>query len=62
MKAVRNLFYLFVLAGAIIGGLEFLGMMAAAASAPQQAAGAAMAVAWAVIPYAFARAFDEMIS
>ncbi|UXD25290.1 hypothetical protein FORC065_2486 [Yersinia enterocolitica] len=35
-------------------------MVMGAGSAPQQAAGAAMGIAWAVIPYCFARALQMM--
>lgn len=50
--------YLFVLAGASIGGLQLYLTFTAAESAPQEAAGAAMAVACAVIPYVFVRALQ----
>lgn len=46
------------LIGAIIG---FTGMHTAT-SAPQEAAAAAMGLAWAVIPYCIARAFTELRS
>lgn len=55
-----RIFYLLPALGAVIGGLEFVSGFAAARSAPQQAASAAMAVAWAVLPYVFARAMVEM--
>jgi len=47
-------------AGAIMGGLDGFVGLAGAESAPQQAAAAAYAVALAVVPYVFARAFDEI--
>lgn len=53
--------YLLPALGAIIGGVEFLFGFAQARSAPQQGASAAMAVAWAVLPYVFARAVAEMV-
>lgn len=55
-----KLFYGLSLLGAIVGGLDFAISAASANSAPQQAAGAAMAVAWAVIPYVFARAAEKL--
>lgn len=52
--------YILVLIGAAFGGFEFLNMYAYADSAPQQAAGAAMAIAWVVLPYGFARAIEKL--
>ncbi len=60
MHAVVKLFYLLAFIGALIGALDFIGTMGAAESAPQQAAGAAMAMAWAVLPYVCARAMEKM--
>lgn len=54
--------YILVLAGCAIGGFQFLLALAAAESAPQQAAGAAMALGWAVLPYVFVRAIDRMVA
>jgi hypothetical protein len=49
------------LAGCGIGGLLALDMLLATdASAPQQGAAAAMACAFAVIPYVFTRAIEGM--
>jgi hypothetical protein len=45
--------------GAFSGAGQFVFTVANAESAPQQAAGFAMAVAYAVIPYVFARAAQE---
>lgn len=50
------------LLGAIIGGFQFLNAMLLATSAPQQAAGAAMALCWVVIPYVFSRAIEGMVN
>lgn len=44
--------------GAIIGALQLAGTMQSATGAPQQAAGAAMACAYAVIPYVLMRAVE----
>lgn len=52
--------HLLTLIGSLIGGWELLNTMAFAESAPQQAAGAAMALAWAVLPYCFARAVEKI--
>jgi hypothetical protein len=48
------------LLGSLIAGLEFFDSLISATSAPQQAAGAAMAMSWAVLPYVFARAADGL--
>jgi hypothetical protein len=48
------------LLGSLIAGFEFLDTLTAATSAPQQAAGAAMAMCWAVLPYVFARAVEGL--
>lgn len=45
--------------GGIVGGLLLFGSLLAE-SAPQQGAGAAMAVAFVVIPYCMARAMDKL--
>ena len=44
----------------VIGFFQGVFMVMGAGSAPQQAAGAAMGIAWAVIPYCFARALQMM--
>lgn len=51
MKAL----WLLPIIGAILGSLTFLATMASASSAPQEAAGNAMAIALAVIPYVLVR-------
>ncbi len=47
-------------AGAVTGGYSALFGLAEAESSPQQAAAAAVAAAFAVVPYVVARAFDEI--
>jgi hypothetical protein len=59
-KTMRHLAYAFTVIGSLIGGYELLNTMAFADSAPQQAAGAGMALAWAVLPYCFARAVEKL--
>lgn len=44
----------------VIGFIQGVIMVWAADSAPQQAAGAAMGVAWAVIPYCICRAIQQL--
>jgi hypothetical protein len=47
--------------GSLIGGIVFFATaIAPNASAPQEAAGAALAIGFAVLPYVFARAADEL--
>lgn len=49
-------------AAACWGGVELAHTLSAATSAPQQAAGAAVACGWAIIPYVVARAWGELIA
>jgi sugar phosphate permease len=58
---VRQMFWVLAIVGSIIGGIDFLLGLAQATSAPQQAAGTGIALCWAVLPYVFARAADEMV-
>ncbi|PBI78956.1 hypothetical protein [Rahnella victoriana] len=44
----------------VIGFVQGVLSVFAANSAPQQAAGAAMGIAWAVIPYCICRAIQQM--
>jgi hypothetical protein len=46
----------------VVSSLLFVSTMGAANGAPQEAAGAAMALAIAVIPYVFTRCFEGMLS
>jgi sugar phosphate permease len=46
--------------GSVLGGLVVIIGVIAAHSAPQEAAAAAMGIAFAVIPYCLARATSEM--
>lgn len=55
---MRTLVYLMPLLGSIAASIVFLLTIARAESAPQEAAGFAMACALAVVPYVFARAID----
>lgn len=57
---MKILSYVLVIIGTLIGGYELLNTLAFAESAPQQAAGAALALAWAVLPYCFARAVEKL--
>jgi hypothetical protein len=52
--------WIITLVGAVLGGGNFLFTTLYAVSAPQQAAGAAIAVAAAVIPYCMARAVEGL--
>ncbi len=55
---MRSLIYTMPLMGSLAGTLAILLTFASSASAPQQAAGFALACALAVVPYVFARAID----
>jgi len=57
---VRHFFWALAALGTILGGLDFITTIGAP-GAPQQAAAAAMALCWAIFPYIFARAADEMV-
>ena len=59
MSSMIQLFYALTVLGTLIGGYEFL-LLSNAESAPQQAAGAAMAIGWALIPYVLARSCREV--
>lgn len=59
-KLIRGACWVATMVGALIGGLMFMDTLMRATSAPQQSAGAAIAVAWAVLPYCFARAVSEI--
>ena len=52
--------WLLPLFGSLIGGLFLVDAMLDSAGAPQQAAGAAIAVGFAALPYIFVRAADEL--
>ena len=55
-----GIFWILTMLGAVIGAVDFINVHINAQSAPQQAAGAAMALCWVVIPYCFARAVSEI--
>jgi hypothetical protein len=50
--------YVLVILGCVVGTLILIDTFITADSAPKQGAGAALAVAFAVIPYCFVRAID----
>ncbi len=57
---MNKFLWILVIIGSILGGLiAFIGV-AAAESAPQEAAAAAVGIGLAVIPYCLARAVSEM--
>jgi hypothetical protein len=59
MRVVRIILWIVTILGALVGFAQMM-MLESATGAPQQAAGAAMAVASAVIPYVFARAVEKI--
>ena len=52
------LFWVLAIIGVFVGAVEFVITLATAQSAPQQAAGAALAITYAVLPYCLARAVE----
>ena len=62
MELLSILFLIAALGGCIAGGFQLVDTFVSAQSAPQQAAGAAMAAACAVIPYCWARIFREFVT
>lgn len=58
--AVASALWALTIFGSLAGGFTLIHTFAAAKGAPQQAAGAAMAIAVAVIPYCLARAVSEL--
>jgi hypothetical protein len=58
---VGKILWLLPILGALAGGLTIVSTISLATSAPQQAAGYAMACALAVVPYVLVRAVMEMV-
>lgn len=56
---MRRFLWVLVILGSLAGGLVLVATMTFAQGAPQEAAGAALAVALAVLPYCLARAGDS---
>ncbi len=57
---MKTFCWVIALLGSIAAGAVFVEMMSVATSAPQEAAGAAIAVGIAIIPYVLARAVSEL--
>jgi hypothetical protein len=57
---MRKIIWLLPLLGALAGGFIILATMGLSKGAPQEAAGYAMACAFAVVPYVLARSFAAM--
>lgn len=55
-----KILFVFSLLGALFGGIMLLSTFFSAESAPQQAAGAAIAIGLAVIPYCLARSLEKI--
>ena len=60
LKPGARALYLVAAGCSVVGGLLGLLTVAVASGAPQEAAGAALACASAVVPYVLARAVDEL--
>jgi len=59
---MKKTFWIITIIGAVLGTLTLLGTLFGSNGAPQEAAGAAIAVAFTVIPYCLARAISEIQS
>ncbi len=57
---MKKIFWIITIIGSGLGLLILIATLMGASGAPQEAAGAAIAVAFAVIPYCVARAVSEM--
>lgn len=57
---MKNVLWALTIIGSLLGGLTTLVGVVAAKGAPQEAAAAAIGVAFAVIPYCLARAASEI--
>ena len=60
-KGLARLVWALAALGSVVGGVEFVLDWSSATGAPQQAVIGATALAWAVIPYCFARAVTGVI-
>jgi hypothetical protein len=58
---VRKLWWVITILGGIVASL-FFAIAVASDSAPKEAAGAALALGWVVIPYCIARACTEIVA
>lgn len=56
---MKSFFFLLTIIGGILGTVVLFFTMFSSEGAPQQAAGAAIAVAFVAIPYCMARAFEK---
>lgn len=57
---MRMIFAVIAFIGAAVGAYEFFTTLTSAASAPQQAAGAAMAIVYVVLPYCVFRVVSDL--
>lgn len=58
--AISRLIWMGTGLGSCLAAFQLITAIATSNGSPQQAAGAAIAIAYAVIPYVFARTFDEV--
>lgn len=59
---MRTIFGVIALLGAAFGAFEFFTTITSAASAPQQAAGAAMVMVYIVLPYCVFRVVSDLVA
>lgn len=55
-------FWLITFLCTIVGGLQFASVLLLSTAAPQQAAGAAMALCWAILPYVATRCLEGEVT
>lgn len=60
-RTISFFFWVVALIGGLFGALTLALVVQTAESSPQQAAGAAMGLAYAAIPYVIARAWDGIV-
>lgn len=56
---MKKILWIATVVGALVGAITFLLTLVGANSAPQEAAGSAMALCFTVIPYVVARGYSE---
>ncbi|HQP50264.1 MAG TPA: hypothetical protein PKX12_16180 [Spirochaetota bacterium] len=57
---MQKVLWILTIVFSVIGALLFVGVLSSANGAPQEAAGAAMALCFSVIPYVISRAVSEL--
>jgi hypothetical protein len=61
MNIIIKIFYVLTVIGVFAGAVMFLITLTQSTGAPQEAAGAAMSLCFAIIPYCLARAVEKLL-